>query len=178
MRIRKISSAEVVMCTAIALAAPAVADAHEVVHAEAEKSRTRWMPLYARVSINADGRVRDVVLKTDGRADDYEEWVLAQVRSSIVANLKQWQFEPIHVNGVAMPAVTYANFDVCMIPGRDGFDLKVHYVRVAPLMFSAKNLELPISAGANGNDHPSFSVKLKVMADGHAQLQDLITDHR
>ncbi len=117
MRIRKISSAVVVMFTAIVIDAQTVVDAQEVVAPEAAKNKTRWMPLYARVSVNADGRVRDVVLKTDGRADDYEERVLAQVRSSIVANLKQWQFEPTLVNGAAMPAVTYANFDVCMIPG-------------------------------------------------------------
>jgi len=166
------------MFTAIAgAAAPTVAEAQQVVAAETAKTNTRWMPLYAMVSINADGRVRDVVLKTDGRVDDYENRVLAQVRPSIVGNLKQWQFEPTLVNGVAMPAVTYANFDVCLIPGDDGFDLKVHYVRVGPLLFRAADLELPVSAGGNGVDHPSLRVKLKVMADGHAQLQDLIAEH-
>lgn len=178
MGIRKMSSAAVGMFMAVSVAALAVADAQEVVPAEAAKTKTRWMPLYARLSIDADGRVKEAVLKTDGRADDYEERVLAQVRSSIVGNLKQWQFEPTLVNGSAMPAVTYANFDVCMIPGCDGFDLKVHYVRVGPLLFIAKDLEWPVSAGANRNPPSSFSVKLKVMADGHAQLQDLITDQR
>ena len=178
MRVRRSWSALVAMFTAIAVTAtPAVAVAQQVVAPEAAKTRTRWMPLYARVSINADGRVREAVLKTDARVDDYENRVLAEVRSSLVVNLKQWEFEPTRVNGVAMPAVTYANFDVCMIPGGNGFDLKVHYVRVGPLLISATDLELPGSAGANANDHPSFSVKLKVMADGHAQLQNLIADH-
>ena len=176
MRIRKISSVVAVMFTAIAVAAaPAVADAQGTVAPEAEKTKTRWMPLYARVSINADGRVKDVVLKTDGRADDYENRVLDQLKASIAVNLKRWEFYPTLVNGEAMPAVTYANFDVCMIPGGDGFDLKIGYVDVGPLLFSATDLELPVSAGANGNDHPSFSVKLRVMADGHAQLQDVTT---
>jgi hypothetical protein len=130
------------------------------------KLETRWMVLDAKVSVGADGRVADVVLLDDK--------VSAAIKATVVDNVKRWQFAPVLANGVAAPALTYVRFDVCAIPSGDGYDLAIKYIDNGPLLARAMGLEFSPSIAEYSNDLQSVRIKLRVMPDSSAQLQDVV----
>jgi len=130
------------------------------------KLETRWMPLHAKVSVGADGRVTDVAL--------FEDKLSTTVKSMVVEHVKRWQFVPVLVNAVAVPALTYVYLDTCAIPSGDGYDLAVTYVDNGPLLSDAMPLEFSPTIAEYSNKHQSIKIKLRVMSDGRAQLQDVV----
>ncbi len=124
------------------------------------------MYLHAKVLVGADGRVTDVEL--------LEDKLSTTVKSIVVDNLKRWQFVPVRVNGVAQPAMTYVDFDACAIPSGDGYDLAVTYIDNGPLLWNAMSLEFSPTIAEYSKKHQSIKIKLRVMADGRAQLQDVV----
>ena len=153
---------QMLLAAAFALVSLALAPTHAL----ASKLETRWMPLQAKVSVGADGRVTDVVL--------VESEVSSTVKSIVVNNLKRWQFVPVLANGVAVPALTYVDFSACAIPSGDGYDLAIHYVDNGPLLVSAEELAFQPSVDEYSKKHQSIMVKFTAKADGHAQLQDAV----
>ena len=127
---------------------------------------TKWGIVHAEVSINADGKVTNVVLLEDKLSN--------AVKSTIVDSVKKWQFEPVLSDGVAVPSLTYVNFNVCAIPSGDGYDLAVHYVDNGPLFDRANELEFTPAIDYYSNDHQSIKVQLTVEPDGNASLDDVV----
>ena len=132
----------------------------------ASKLETRWMSLHAKASVGADGRVTDVAL--------VEDKVSATIKSTVVNNLKHWQFVPVLVNGVAVPALTYVDFDACAIPSGDGYDLAIKYIGNGPLLDGGMDLEWSPTINLYTNDHQSIKIRIRVAADGHAEMQDVV----
>ncbi len=134
--------------------------------ASASKLETRWMELHAKVAVDADGRVTDVAL--------VESQVSATIKSTVVNSLKRWQFMPVLTNGVAASALTYVRFDACAIPSGDGYDLAVKYVDNGPLLDGGLDLEWSPTINLYANDHQAIKVRMRIAADGHAELQDVV----
>lgn len=130
-----------------------------------------WLPpkltsLQAQVSVDATGHVTDVVL--------IEDKLSAAIKSTVVEGVKKWLFEPVLVDGTAVPAQTYVNLDACAIPSGGGYDLALHYVDNGPLLYNAAELELGPTIAYYSNVHQTIKVKLTVEHDGHAELQDVV----
>ncbi len=134
--------------------------------ARAAKLDTRWMELHAKVAVGADGRVTEVTL--------VEDQVSAMIKSTVVNSLKRWQFVPVLANGVAAPALTYVRFDACAIPSGDGYDLAVKYVDNGPLLDGGRDLEWSPTINLYANDHQAINIRMRIAADGHAELQDVV----
>jgi hypothetical protein len=132
----------------------------------AASQEPRWGSLHAEVSIGANGKVTKVVL--------LEDTLSKAVQSSVIDSVRKWEFEPVRVDGVAVPALTYVNFEACAIPSGDGYDLAVHYVDNGPLLDRAALLEFSAALLYYGNDHQSIKVRLMVAADGRASLQNVV----
>lgn len=132
----------------------------------AARLEPRWTPLHAEVSVGSDGHVTNVVL--------LEDKLSTAVKLTVVDHVKEWKFEPVLLDGVAVPALTYVNFDTCAIPSGDGYDLAIHYVDNGPLLDRAAELEFTPAIDEYSNDHQSIKVRITVAPDGHAHLQDVL----
>lgn len=122
--------------------------------------------LNAEVSVGADGWVTDAVV--------LEDKLSPSIKSTVVNYVKRWKFEPVRVDGVAAPAMTFVQIDACAIPSGDGYDLAVNYVSNGPRLIKGAHFEFPPALTEYAGDRLAATIKFKVLADGHAQLQDVV----
>lgn len=126
----------------------------------------RSLPVHAAVSVGADGQVTNVVVQ--------EAKLSPAVKSVVVDNVKRWRFEPVIVDGAPLPALTYVNIDTCAIPSGDGYNLLVKYVDNGPFVIGSQHPEYPLNVFEYGGGHVAFTVKLRALADGHGEIQDIL----
>lgn len=122
--------------------------------------------LNVEVSVGVDGRVSDAVV--------LEDKLSPAIKSTVESYVKRWKFEPVRVEGVAAPAMTFVQIDACAIPSGDGYDLAVNYVSNGPRLVKGAHFEFPPALTEYAGDRLAATIKFKVLADGHAQLQDVV----
>jgi hypothetical protein len=122
--------------------------------------------LNAQVSVDADGRVTDAVV--------LEDKLSPSIKSTVVNYVKRWKFAPVVSDGITVPAVTFVQVDACAIPSGDGYDLAVDYVSNGPRLIKGAPFEIPYALNEYAGDRVAATIKFKVLADGHAQLQDVV----
>ena len=134
--------------------------------ASASSLEAKWMPLHAQVAVGVDGRVTAVTL--------VESTLSPAVRSTVLEDVKRWHFQPVLVDGVAVPALTYAYFDACAMPAEGGYSLAVHYIANGPLLVNWEQLDFSPSVIYYSKEHQLLTIKIDVLPDGHAQMLDVV----
>jgi len=122
--------------------------------------------LNVEVSVGADGRVADAAV--------LEDKLSPSIKSTVVNYVKRWKFAPVILNGVAVPAVTFVQVDACAIPASDGYDLAIDYVANGPRLIKGAHFEFPPALVDYAGDRLAATIKLKVQADGHVKLQEVV----